>query len=360
MSRLAIEDFGKCHALVLGLVRQHWTPDHVADGMNARDIGLVMVIDFDPALGISRHTGLVKTKSVRIRNTSHRHQHHVGLERFNRTARRRFGRQHHLALGFAGARHLGRQLEGEALFLQHALEVLGHIAVHARQDAVEIFDHRHLRAEPGIDRSQLEPDDPGPDHRQSFRHGLEFKCAGRRDDLLLVDVDALELRHVGAGGDDDMSRLDCLGANTHLARCNDLSRAAEHRHLVLLEQEVDALGIAVDGLLLEAHHFAEVDGGRRNDPHLGKAVPRLVIKLRGMQQCLRWNAADIQAGAAMRRPLFDNRDLEAKLGAADGADIASGSGADDGDVKRIRHGLCPDVLSAPSASNGDDGSHHIR
>ena len=40
------------------------------------------------------------------------------------------------------------EMELEALLLQHALELLGDLAVHAGQDAVEKLDDRHLRAEP--------------------------------------------------------------------------------------------------------------------------------------------------------------------------------------------------------------------
>ena len=51
--------------------------------------------------------------------------------------------------------------------------------------------------------------------------------------------------------------------------------------------------------------------------------------LRSLEQRLRRNAADVEAGAAMRLALFDDRDLQAELRRADGADIAAGAGADD-------------------------------
>ena len=61
------------------------------------------------------------------------------------------------------------------------------LAVHAGQDAVEEFDHRHLGAEPPPHRAELEPDDAGADHQQLLRHLVERQRAGRRDDPLLVD-----------------------------------------------------------------------------------------------------------------------------------------------------------------------------
>ena len=48
-----------------------------------------------------------------------------------------------------------------------ALELLGDLAVHARRDAVEELDHRHLGAEPAPHRAQLQPDDAGADHDQA-------------------------------------------------------------------------------------------------------------------------------------------------------------------------------------------------
>ena len=67
----------------------------------------------------------------------------------------------------------------------------------------------------------------------------------------------------------------------------DLAGAAEHRDLVLLQQEVDALGVAVDGFLLEAHHLGEVDAGLGLDAHLGEGVLRLGVEFGGVQQRLR-------------------------------------------------------------------------
>ena len=187
---------------------------------------------------------------------------------------------------------------------------------------------------------------PAPMTASVGGHLLQLERAGGGDDALLVDVDALELRHIRARGDDDVLRLDHLAADADLAGARDLARSAEHRDLVLLQQEVDALGVAVDGFLLEAHHLREVDAGLGLDAHLREGVLRFGIKLRGVQQRLGGNAADVEAGAAMAGALLDHCHLEAQLGRADGADIAAGAGADDGDVELVRHGVVPVLSSA--------------
>ena len=65
---------------------------------------------------------------------------------------------------------------------------------------------------------------------------------------------------------------------------------------------------------------------------LGKAMPRLLEHLRGMEQRLRRDAADVQAGAAGGRALLDDGDLQPELRRADGADIAARAGADDDEI----------------------------
>ena len=109
---------------------------------------------------------------------------------------------------------------------------LAHFAVHAGQDAVEEFDHRHLRAEPPPHRAELEPDHAGADHQQMLRHLRQRQRAGRGDDALLVDLDARQPRDVGAGGDDDGFGLERLrlavGALTStLPARGDARRAVE-------------------------------------------------------------------------------------------------------------------------------------
>ena len=65
--------------------------------------------------------------------------------------------------------------------------VLGDLAVHAGQDAVEELDHRHLGAEPPPDRAEFQPDDAGADDHQARRHLRQRRarrwrrrCAPRR------------------------------------------------------------------------------------------------------------------------------------------------------------------------------------
>ena len=91
-------------------------------------------------------------------------------------------------LRLVDARDLVPSLKLDALLGQHALELLGDLAVHAGQDAVEELDDRHLGAEPPPHRAELQPDDAGADDQQLLRHLVQRQRAGRGDDALLVDA----------------------------------------------------------------------------------------------------------------------------------------------------------------------------
>lgn len=60
--------------------------------------------------------------------------------------------------------------------------------------------------------------------------------------------------------------------------------------------------------------------------------------LGGMKQGFTRDAADVEASAAEGGAFLDQRDLEAELGGAEGADVAAGAGADDDQIEGLgRH-----------------------
>ena len=131
-----------------------------------------------------------KAEAVCIRLAADRDDHDIGLQRFRRAALGRFDIHFQLGLGLLDAGDLGAELEGEALFLEGPLGFLGDFGVGRRQDAVEILDDGHFRAEPRPDRAHLEPDHAGADQHQFLRHGLQAEGADIGDNALLVDLDA--------------------------------------------------------------------------------------------------------------------------------------------------------------------------
>ena len=129
-----------------------------------------------------------------------------------------------------------------------------------------------------------------------------------------------------------------VAADADLAGRGDRAPALEPVDLVLLEQELDALGVAVDGRLLVGLHLRQSTVGRRAvRPILAKCGVRRVVELGGVQHRLRRDAADVEAGAAEGLAALDAGGPEAELGAADGADVAAGAGPDHDDVV-VSHG----------------------
>ena len=149
--------------------------------------------------------------------------------------------------------------------------------------------------------------------------------------------------------------LPSLPFTSTLPAADDAAGAAEGIDLVLLEQEIDALDVAVDALSLNASiAFRSSFGLPTPMPIFAKLWPASSNSFGGVQQRLRGNAADIEAGAAMGGAFLDHRHFHAELRRADGADIAAGAGADDNEIVGHEQLRTLDVmteLSRPSTSH---------
>src|ERR1700680_503912 len=338
VASLARDDLGRGNTFVLGLVSEHRPRDHIADGEDARHAGAEMPVDLDAALLVKRDTRFLKAEAFGVRHAADGHEHHVGF--------------HGLALAAAGGldRHLERLTLGlhggtlvaeadlDALLLLDALELARHVGVHTGQDAVEELDHLDLGAETAPHAAELKADHAGADHQQLLRHCAQREGAGRRHDALLVDLYSAQPRHVGTGGDHDIFGVQRLllaafASDLHLARARDAAGAVESVDLVLLEEEIDALDVALYPLVLEFLHARQIELRRRHtDAHGGELVASLLEQLGGIEQRLRRDAADVEAGAAEGPVLLHHRSLKAELCGADRAHVAAGTAADDDDV----------------------------
>src|SRR6185503_1352411 len=182
----------------------------------------------------------------------------------------------------------------------------------------------------------------------------ERQRAGRGHHALLIDLDALQPRDIGAGGDHDVLgfhrlRLAVTARDFDLASAEDPALADDDVDLVLLHQKLDALDVAVDALLLEIHHRRQIELRRGNaDAHLRKGMRGLLEHFGRMQQRLRRHAADVEAGATERRVLLDYRNLHAELRRTHRADISAGAGADDDEIVGS-HGRSPVAGRGPVA-----------
>jgi hypothetical protein len=167
---------------------------------------------------------------------------------------------------------------------------------------------------------------------------LERNGTGAGNDPLLVDGQTGEGRGLGTGGDENV-----LGADRRLATLGKVdgngvlvlegAGALDVLDVVLLEEELDALGQARDGCLLGLHHGGQVELDITNlDTAALCVVQNLVVEVRVVEQRLGGDAADVEAGAAEGTALLNAGDLEAGLTSLDGSNVASNAATDDDQI----------------------------
>ena len=322
-------------------MRQHRALDHVADGIDAGNVGLVVTVDFNAAAAIERDARLSKTETVGVGLAASGDQNHIGFQRFSCAALDRLERDLGASAGLFDRRHLGAELEVDALLGKQALRLLGQLAIHAAENVVEVLDDGDLGAEALPDGTEFETDDTAADDDELFRNLGKRDCAGRGDDDLLVKIDlnAWNACDIRTGGNHDVLGFEFLhraifSGDGDLAGGHDLAGALERIDLVLLEQEGHAIDIGLHHAVLMPHHLVEVERRCRHfDAEAIHAMGNMGKHFRRMQQSLGGNAANVQAGAAIGGALFDHSDLETELCSLDGANITAGAGTD----KQLHH-----------------------
>ena len=128
----------------------------------------------------------------------------------------------------------------------------------------------------------------------------------------------------------------------HIDRARGLDRALPDKgvDLVLLEEKANAIDIGGDGVVLVLHHRGKIELRLAGDHAKASEIMQGLGEFLGcLEQRLRGNAADVEAGSAMRLALLDNRDLETELRRPDRADIAAGTSADNDEI--IGHEVYP-------------------
>ena len=313
-----------------------------------------MRIDDDAAAIVVLNAGSFETEPFGVRHAADRDQDHVGLDRLGGAAVDRLDLHLERLSGRVDAGDLRRQFESDALALLDALKLARDLAVEAGQNVIEKLDDGDLGAEAAPHRAELHADDAGTDHEQLLRHLGQIERAGRGHDAFLVDVDAGKPRHIRAGGDDDVFGLKRLGLavgrlDLDLAGRGDAACTVKGLDLVLLEQKIDALDVALDVALLVFEQRRKIDAQLIDlDAHLREAVSGLLVQLGGMQHRLRRDAADIETRAAERGALLHHGGLQPKLCRANGAHIAAGAGTDDDEV--VGHNAITSASSCPRPS----------
>ena len=265
------------------------------------------------------------------RLAAHGHEHAVGGQRELVGARA----AHAHAVLRVVALHAAAQVQHHAALLQRVEHGLGQFLVVAGQHAFGRLDHGDFHAQLAVGHAQLQPDVARAHHDQAARQALGRQRAGGRDDRA-AERQHGQLDRLGARGQQQVLAahahgLAAFGLHDHGLAVLDVRPALVHLHAGLAQERAHAAGEALDDAVLPAHGLRDVDAGLLHADAQRRAVGLVacsVERVRGVDQRLGRNAADVQAGAAQALAL-DQHGGNAELASADGSHIAAGTAADD-------------------------------
>lgn len=141
-----------------------------------------------------------------------------------------------------------------------------HLLINTRTaNTTEELDNGDLSSESTPHASQLETDDTTTDDDHLLRDLLQVQGAGRAHDLLLVNLDRTpgEGSDLRSGRNDDVLALDfglsaLVELNADARGRNEGCGTLDVVDFVLLEQDLDTLRQATDGILLGLQHLRKV------------------------------------------------------------------------------------------------------
>ena len=321
-------------SLLLSLVGKHGAEGAVTDSADVGDLGAVLLVDDQAAAVIGLKTDVVETKTGSVRTAANGDEDNISVKGFSLAALGSLDVDLDALLRDLTSHDLGVELEDQALLLEDLLGVLGDLLVHTgATNLAEELDNGDLGAETrpdgGLCRCQhsisgyaraayhLETNDTATNDDHLLGNLLESDSTSGGDDALLVDGQAGEGCGLGASGDEDV-----LSADLSLAALDkvdsdgvlvlECAGTLDVLDVVLLEEELDALGEARDRGLLRLHHGAEVELDIADlDTAVLGVVEDLVVEVGVVQERLGGDAADVQAGSAEGAALLDTGDLRA-------------------------------------------------
>src|SRR5215210_4714254 len=285
-------------ALVTGLVGEPEPPDYVPRRVHAVLGRPPILVDLDDATVVDLHVGRIEVQVLDDGLPPNRNEQRLRLERiptsfagltrgwiFAAVAAtlalglllllRTGGGNGDLdsAVGLLQALGIGlcARENRDAPVLELLLEGLGDIRVLERHETVEDLDDGHLGAEVVVHARELDADGPGA--KDYYRLGIALVVGDdivRGDDLLAVELQAGQGVDGGAGGDQDVLRLELLlavfGLYLYLLGLDEAANPVVDGDLVLLHQALhaapelgDDLLAALGRLRIIKLHFADLD-----------------------------------------------------------------------------------------------------
>src|SRR4029077_5142954 len=177
------------------------------------------------------------------------------------------------------------------------------------------------------------------DHDELLWRFSEFERFGAADNCFVVEFREWQFHRRAPGGDDNVLRFDLLrvaigGFNRNFSGRGDRAYAFEHRDLVGLHQRSHATVEGLNDFVLPFLHFREIDSRVVDDDAVlrGLFFNKDEMIARSKKRLTR-DATDVQACATEFFVLFDYGSFQAELPGPDRSNVATGSGANDNNVK---------------------------
>ena len=325
-------------ALVGRLVRQHRSGRQVADREDVRHVGPLLIVDRHEAALIDQDARGLGAEAVAVGTAADRDEHSpeqagAGLAVVT------LHRHHEAVLLRLDPGHAGCRVDVLQALGKPALEGPHQIPVDAGQQLRQQLDDGDPVAQGGVDRRNLQPNDAAADHQKPpvrLEAGVELQRVGRIPDPRVALRQPRDHRRTRTDGDDRLPEGQGAPAGVGVrdlgfVGTDEAAVAAHHLDLAPLRQLGQTASQLRHDAALPGAELPPIDVRRSEVDAVGGERRRLVDHPGGVEQRLGRNAADVQAHAAEIRGRFDQHDLAAQVGGAEGRGVAARSGAQDQD-----------------------------
>ena len=339
---------------MLGLVRQHRRTGHIANGVNARDIGFTQPVGDDAAaIGLNAQSFKAQAFDIADHANSRDQAIRGDLVRGALLVNNRGGD----GIGvFLHARHLRAGHDLHAELFEALAGNGGDIRIFHGENLRHDFDNSHFRAERAVEAGKLNANRARTHNDERFRHEVWHHGFKIGPNQLLIRLDARKRTRPCAGGHNNvlggigplaqhalrhrMLRLNRrLGRfpDTYFAGLCDLGFTPDHINLVLLEQKTDA------AIELTRHAARALDYIGDVKSHLTFKCQAVILRMRCLmenlgraQQRLGRDAAPIETNTTEVLALY-HCGFKAKLRRTNGGNISARTAANNENVVGSAH-----------------------
>ena len=230
--------------------------DTVADGVHARDIGAVELVD-EHFVALHGDTQLFEADPLNVGLDPHGREHDVRRQGFGAL----FALDLDLATPFGvdpDRFHGRRGHHRRPQFAECALHRLRYLLVLERHHAGHVLHHGDLHAQRGVEPRELAADGARTHDDHCFGQPGERQRLARRDHVLAVDGHERHFARARPRGEDDMVGFVVRAADVEPACRRQAPEALYEVYVVFLQQEGHALGHGFGHAARARHDFFQI------------------------------------------------------------------------------------------------------